>query len=98
MKCNNCDAEVKWPVPFKQGDRPLNQDGTQHDCPAYKKSGGKGGGYYKLPITEATKILDMTLTLCDVILKRIDGTILPGDQLVLTESIFKTLSSSYKVE
>jgi len=62
------------------------------------RQGGKGGGYYKLPITEATKILDTALTLCDSILKRIDGTILPGDQLVLTESIFKTLSSSYKVE
>ncbi len=93
--CNNCQQQFDWKKPY-DGTK-LNLDGSAHNCNG-QKSGGKGGGYYKLPITEATKILDTALTLCETILKRIDGTVAPGDQLVLTESIFKTLSSSYKVE
>ena len=61
-------------------------------------SGNKGGGYYKIPITDAPKFLDTALTLGDTVLKRIEGTVEPKEQLVLIESLFKTLSQSYKGE
>ena len=59
---------------------------------------GKGGGYYKIPIGDAPKFLNTALTLGDTVLKRIDGTIESKDQIILIESLFKTLSQSYKGE
>ena len=31
-KCNRCGKEIKWPVPFVQGNKPLNTDDTPHLC------------------------------------------------------------------
>jgi hypothetical protein len=31
-ECRKCKAELKWPQPYNKGDRPVNQDGTAHDC------------------------------------------------------------------
>ncbi len=30
--CNRCNAEIKWPVPFVKGNKPLNLDDTPHTC------------------------------------------------------------------
>lgn len=36
--CKQCGQIIKWPEPYKQGQRPFEPDGaTLHDCPAYKK-------------------------------------------------------------
>lgn len=29
-ECNVCKAEIKWPQPYKSGDKPLNPDGSIH--------------------------------------------------------------------
>ena len=63
-----------------------------------EKSYSKGGNYYKLSLGQAPEVLALALELGDTILKRIEGTVEPRDQLVMIESIFKTLSQSYKGE
>lgn len=32
MKCNFCDKEIEWPLPYAKGSLPINSDGTEHRC------------------------------------------------------------------
>jgi len=36
--CRDCEATLKWQTPFVKGARPVNQDGSQHNCKAAPKS------------------------------------------------------------
>lgn len=57
-----------------------------------------GKGFYRIPISKAPEILNVALGLSDTVLKRVDGTVDPSDQLQLVESMFKTVCSSFKAD
>ena len=56
--CRGCDKELIWKQPYKKGDRPVEKDGSQHNCKKWfgsnntrfaKNSGDEGWkGYKKL--------------------------------------------------
>ena len=31
-ECRRCGIKLKWNIPYNKGDRPVNQDGSTHDC------------------------------------------------------------------
>ena len=40
--CRKCNIELTWPQPYEAGARPVNADGTNHDCgPITSKKGGE---------------------------------------------------------
>jgi len=50
FKCRNgCGVDVRWQQPYAAGTRPVELDGSEHDCPNFVpggggRSGGGGGG------------------------------------------------------
>lgn len=30
--CRNCSQEIAWPKPYRTGNKPINKDGTAHNC------------------------------------------------------------------
>ena len=40
-KCRTCEEILIWAKPYKQGDLPINQDGTPHICVNQKQSSTK---------------------------------------------------------
>lgn len=44
--CRQCKAELKWPQPYVKGARPVNQDGSNHDCGFKTRNKSKLFGYY----------------------------------------------------
>ena len=91
--CNKCQGQFDWKKPY-DGTK-LNLDGSPHNC-----EGGQtklsSNNYSKLELGQAPEVLNLALELSSTVMQRIDGTIEPADQLVLVESLFKTLSQSYK--
>jgi len=47
--CNQCNQEIKWPVPYQKGNKPLNLDDSPHLCKQQKIEGNGG---------DAAKILE----------------------------------------
>jgi len=92
--CNICQQTFDWKKPY-DGTK-LNVDGSIHDCKGQTKL--SSGGYSKLSLGEAPEVMNLALTLGDTVLKKIEGTVEPKEQLVMIESLFKTLSQSYKGE
>ncbi len=54
FKCKNCPETLSWPDPYVDGCRPIEQSGSEHNCPGLKKN--QSAGKYtsaKFPISEA---------------------------------------------
>lgn len=32
VSCNKCQTTLKWKQPYRKGDRPINLNGTAHNC------------------------------------------------------------------
>ena len=92
--CNICQQQFDWKKPY-DGSK-LNLDGSLHDCKGTQTK--SSGGYSKMDLGQAPEVLNLALELGDTILKRIEGTVEPKEQIVMIESLFKTLSQSYKGE
>ena len=30
--CRNCSQDIDWPKPYMKGNKPINKDGTSHNC------------------------------------------------------------------
>ncbi len=110
-KCEKCaktwkeGEEIYW-------DKTLGS-ATCSDLECYKSkngsaiefpTGNKGGSYYKFPITKAPEILNMAQGMADAVVaqmvqdEKFKGLMETRDYLTLVESIFKTMSQSYKGE
>lgn len=100
--CNNCGADIKWSEPYEKGDKPLNLDGTKHQCQK-KESGGKYTSS-KFPINKATEIYNLAEGILDSFYKKRSLTDdakadkrLPVEQeAIFIESIFRTLTQGFK--
>lgn len=93
--CNACQQQFDWKKPY-DGTK-LNTDGSVHDC----KNGQtklSSGGYSKMDLGEAPQVLNLAMEMASTVLKSIDDTVSTGERLILVESLFKTLSQSYKGE
>lgn len=96
--CKNCGAEIQWKQPYTQGDKPLNMDGTVHDCPARKKSSGGAPKFEKTPIDQSNqfmaKAMELSLEFCNK-----QGEQKPdyNTYCTMVTALFDTLSRSYKL-
>lgn len=82
-----------WKKPYVQGDKPVEIDGTAHICPA-KQS--KKFVSTKFNLEQVPEIFEMACTLLDTLEEKQKLSISSADKAVFIESMFKTISGSYK--
>jgi len=68
MKCNFCDKEIEWPLPYNKGALPINPDGSEHRC----KSESTAEPQTKLQ-TKADPITDEHIKKQILLLTKIEG-------------------------
>jgi len=96
-KCKYCNDEIQWKQPYETGDKPINMDGSNHNCE--KQTTLATSSKYtsnKIPMEKATEIYMMAVSLM-VLFEEKYGEVSIEQKLQGIESFYKTLSGSYKI-
>ena len=98
FKCKNCPETLHWPDPYVDGGRPLEENGTEHNCPGLKKnSPGKSFASAKFPYDRIDDLVEKTeLILASFKKNREIANLSPNEEAVFFESVFRTISQNFK--
>jgi hypothetical protein len=66
-KCKYCDDEIQWKQPYETGDKPMNMDGSNHNCKKQTtlSTGSKGYVSDKIPMEKAIAFYNLVEGILD---------------------------------
>ena len=90
--CKGCKKTVMWKKPYNQGDKPVEIDGSIHNCTAVTAKFTS----YKLPLEQVPEFFDKACNLLETFKEKTKVELTPSEKAIFVESMFKTMVGGFK--